>query len=69
MAPRILNLSWMEVSGQLHDKAALSLGKQPLLGTHWIEATFKRIIFYPYSESNPDSSVTQPVVKSLHRLN
>jgi hypothetical protein len=62
----------MEVSGQLHARAALLLGKVPP-GTHWIggwvgpravlDAVVKRKIPSPSRESNPTIPIVQPVAQ------
>jgi hypothetical protein len=60
----------MDVNGQLHAPAALSLEKEPH-GSHWIgvwivsrdglEAVVKRKIPAPAGESNPGHSARSPV--------
>jgi hypothetical protein len=60
----------MEVSGQLHDPAALP-HRERATGTHliggWVglravlEAVAKRKILSPRPESNPDHPIVQPV--------
>jgi hypothetical protein len=61
----------MEVSGQLHAPAALPPGRAP--GTNWIggwvgpravlDAVVKRKIPSPRRESNPRTSIVQPVAQ------
>jgi hypothetical protein len=60
---------WLEVSGQLHAPAALPPGKElpvPIVQeAGWtpvpVWTTWRRENFWPYRDSNSDSSVVQPV--------
>jgi hypothetical protein len=58
----------MDVSGQLHDPAALLPGKEPLIGG-WVgpsavlDAVVKRKIPSHRRESNPRTPIIQPVAQ------
>jgi hypothetical protein len=56
----------MEVNGQLHAPAALTTGKEPLVPIGWeavLDAVVKKKIPSPRQESNPRTSIVQPVAQ------
>jgi len=61
----------MEVSGQPHAPAALTLGKEPP-GTHWIRAWVTSYTLINYTEQSPfletNCSSTGKEISPLHRV-
>jgi hypothetical protein len=60
----------MEVSGQLHDPAALSPSKEPLVPTgvdsrEVTDTVKKRKISYPFQETNPEPRLSIPLLVTL----